>query len=431
MKRLAGIFAFALLLVLPASVFADFNEEEWPFLKEIDLPEGIDSEHAYFDIDGEIYDGTAGVIFSLRISDADGREIPYRVVTKQSGGKREEFSPKIWNNSYLDGQYNSFVLDFIEDRPEINRLTLETGNANFTRRVSVEGSDDMTEWKTLVDDAHIFDFSHNIRSRHLDIEFPLSNFKYLRVKVHDDGSGPIEIDDAKAYRVKFEPAETQQWPLTMIEKIEKGRTTEILFDGKFAGLPINTLDLEVSSRNYHRQVKVASSFDRDKWKTLGSDVIFNYDMAAFKKSDNRISFRKNSDRFFLLTIENYDDQPIDVTGATATGLVGRVIVSMTGRPPYKAYFGAPKSTAPRYDLAHRIRYIQTRALPRLSLRPRMANPSYIKPVAPKPVEPVVAVEPWTERHPVVLWVVMVAVMAALALLIYNLIRKTPPGKPQE
>ena len=122
----------------------------------------------------------------------------------------------------------------------------------------------------------------------------------------------------------------------------------------------------------------------------------------------------------MLTIENYDDQPIDVTGATATGLVRRVVLPLTGRAPYKVYFGAPKSKAPRYDLAHRMRYIQTRALPRLSLGPRMANPSYRKPVAPKPVEP------WSERHPALLWVVMGAVIAALALLIYNLMRKTPP-----
>ena len=96
-----------------------------------------------------------------------------------------------------------------------------------------------------------------------------------------------------------------------------------------------------------------------------------------------------------------------------------------GKKAPRAAEGAPKAKAPRYDLAQRMRYIQTKNLPRLSLRPRMANPNHVARVAPRPVVP------WTERHPSLLWIVMVVVMAALALLIYSLMKKTPPEKTEE
>lgn len=427
MKSRLRIFAiiFALPLVFPNLALADFDETSRQYFKEITFPQTIGAEYAYFQIDAEIYDGSFGMLRSLRIIDSDNREIPHQIVTKSKKEKREEFFPKLLNNSYLEGQYNSFVLDFGEERPEVNRLTIVTAGKNFTRRASVEGSNDQAKWNSLAEDAYIFDFSHNIQSKHLRIEFPLSNFRCIRVKIHDDGGGPLEIGGAKIYRVKTEPAETESWPLTIIERTEnaKDRTTEVILDSGYRGLPLTKLDLKVSSRNYHRNVKVASSADRDEWAPLGSGVIFNYDMPAFKKTDNRISFRENTGgRYFKLTIENYDDRPVEVSGATGTGLVRRVILPAGKKAPYSVYFGNPKARAPRYDLAHRMRYIQTKTLPRLTLQPRRVNPSYVE---PKPVKP------WTEQHPSLLWIAMAAVIAILAMLIFNLMRKASPIKTKE
>jgi hypothetical protein len=221
-------------------------------------------------------------------------------------------------------------------------------------------------------------------------------------------------------------AVTESWPLTIIKRAENSedKTTEILLDAVYFGLPIITLDLDVPSRNYHRQVKIEASMDMKKWQHLGSGVIYNYDMPRFKHTDTRLSFRQNAGcRYFRLTIENFDDQPIDVSGATGSGMVRRVIMAFTGKPPYTVLFGAQNAKAPRYDFAHRMRYVQTATLPRLSLRPRVSNPDYIEPAPP--------LKPLTERHPALLWIVMGTVMAVLALLIFSLMRKAPPESTQE
>lgn len=428
-QRLILLALISFVLTIPSNpVFAEFDKTVWPFLKELELSSapGAERAYAYFQVDPEIYDGTGGVLDSLRIVDFGNNEIPSQIVTKGRSVKTEELPSKLLNNSYLDGKYNSFELDFGEERPEINRVTIVTGSENFTRSVSVEGSNDQTQWNTLVQDAYIFDFSHNIRSRHLNVEFPSSNFRFLRIKIHDDGSGPLEIEGGKAYRVTTAPAETESWPLTIIRRTEnsKDKTTEILLDAIYFGLPVITLDLEVPSRNYHRNVKIEASMDMEKWDPLGSGVIYNYDMPRFKRTDTRLSFRQNQGcRYFRLTIENYDDQPIEVSGATGTGIVRRIILSLTGKPPYTVFFGAPNAKAPRYDFAHRMQYIQTATLPRLALQTRISNPDYIKPLPP--------LKPLTERYPALLWIVMVAVMAVLALLIFSLIRKAPPESKQE
>ena len=133
-------------------------------------------------------------------------------------------------------------------------------------------------------------------------------------------------------------------------------------------------------------------------------------------------FRQGSKRVQVLTDVNLQvpaGTSMAIVGASGSSLVRRVVVSLTGKDPYEVYFGNPEAKTPRYDLTHRMRYIDTQELPRLILGPRQSNPDYSGPKS---------VRPWSEEHAGLLWVVMGAVIVALALLIFNLLRKTPPEK---
>jgi hypothetical protein len=419
--RLPVLFAaIAMHLVFPCSASADFSSTDWEFFKEIRVPQPPKSEYVFFQVDAEIYDGCRGTLDSLRIIDADGREIPYQLVTKDEREERETFDPKILNNAYLAGDHNSFVLDIGEERPAVNELEIVTSSENFMRRASVEGSNDQTEWNLLQETAYIFDLPSTIRSKHLRIEFPLSNFRYLRATVFDDGTGALEIGGAKVFKTRREEAETELWPMTILERTEdkKNKTTEIVLDAGYRGLPISQFRIDAASRNYHREIQVRSSGDQDEWAVLGTDSIFDYDLPQFEKTDNLLTFRENaSGRYFRLSIRNYDDEPLKIVGISGIGLVRRTVLLPRGDKPHTVYFGNPRATAPRYDLAHHIPYIETENLPRFTLGPRQGNPGYVKPRGP-----------WSEEHAYLLWVIMAVVIAVLGLLVFNLMRKTPPAE---
>ncbi len=402
---------------------ANIDESHWQYFKKLTVPESIESDYAFFRVDAEIYDGCGGSLSSLRILDSNSTEAPYQILTKSESEQREEFRPTVLNNSYQVGEFNVFILDIGEDSARVNELTLLTGSENFARRASVEGSMDQHEWNTLVEDAYIFDFSRNVHLKYLTIKFPLSSFRYYRIKIYDDGSGPLKIRGAKLFQVTEEKARTESWITVIIDRKEdtERKTSEAIFDPGYAGLPVMELNLDIISRNYHRKAHVSTSADMEKWTPLGSDIIMNYDLTQFKKTDNRVSFRENREgRYFKVTIENLDDRPLEVTGATAVGLVRRVALPLTGSAPYRIYFGNSRARPPRYDLEHRIQYIDADQLPRLEPGPRRSNPDY---VVPTPVRP------WSERHAYLLWVTMAVVTAFLAFLIFNLLRKTPPQEP--
>jgi hypothetical protein len=423
-KSISLLLALLICFVLAPSARAEFKETDWEFFKKIEGPQPLNSEYAFFQVDAEIYDGCQYGLQGLRVVNSERREIPYEVVTKEKTETRKEFPAKILNNSYLPGQYNSFVIDTGEEPPEINEIAILTKSKNFTRRASIEGGDNQTDWNVLNGEAYIFDFSRDIKSQHLHIEFPPSNFRYLRVRVFDDGSGLLELSGATIFRVTKEKARMEQWPLTIIERREnqENKTTEIILDPGYRGIPIQEVELGVSDRNYQRNVEVQSSEDRQKWVSLGSGVIYNYDLPAFKKTDNRVSFRENTGgRYFKVIVQNYDDRPLDIKSVVGSGLVRRVIFPVDEGSHYLVYFGGSKVQPPLYDLSHRIPYIETERLPRLTLLSRQPNPTYIA----KPTRP------WSEEHAYLLWVIMVVVILFLGALILNLMRKTPPASLQE
>jgi len=420
-RILSALSIFAMICLLaPISARADFTASDWESIKAVQVPAPADSGYAFFAVDAEIYDGSADGLKSLRIIDAASHEVPYQIRTQAESESREEFSPKFLNNSYVQDKFNSFGLDLGDQPPSVNRIDILTTSENFTRRASVEGSSDQTEWHMLTDEAYIFNFTRHTRSEYLHLEFPLSNFRYLRVKIFDDGTGPLKISGAKTFKVQKIEAETETWPLTIIEKTENEdkKTTEISLDAQYRALPIREMELNVASHNYHRTVAVHSTDDREEWISLGSGIIFNYDLPQFKKTNNRVAFRENSnDRYFKLVIHNYDDEPLDVRGATGIGLVRGVIFPLNDKLPYTVFFGNQSAQAPQYDLAHRIPYIESDRLPRCTLGPRVPNPSYVE---KKPVRP------WSEEHAWLLWAIMAAVILFLAYLIFNLTQKTRP-----
>lgn len=422
MKPLLICLTLALIILCASAsgAQADFRETDWRFFKEIQPPQPPSSEYAYFQVDGEIYDGCSNGLQSLRIVDAGVREVPYQVVTKPGKEARQEFSATILNNSYLPGQYNSFVIDTGAQRPRTNEIEVLTKSKNFMRRASVEGSDNQTDWNVLNGEAYIFDYSRDINSQHLRIEFPLSSFRYLRVKVLDDGTGSLELTGAKVFSVTKEEAQTEQWPLTILKRREDGgmKTTELILDAKYRGLPLRELGLDVADRNYHRAVEVYSGEDREQWTFLGTGVIYNYDMPNLKKSSNRVSFGENTaGGYFKVVIQNHDDRPLDITSVTGAGLIRRVIFPVAGAMRYRVYFGNSKARTPLYDLTQRTAYIETEHLPRFTLSARKPNDKYV--------------ETWSEAHPYLLWVAMGIVILFLASLIFNLMRKTPPATSQE
>ena len=136
-------------------------------------------------------------------------------------------------------------------------------------------------------------------------------------------------------------------------------------------------------------------------------------MRACCPPKERIDFAERFARHLKLTVIDDRNEPLPISGVAALGAARQVVfeAAAADRSPLRLYYGNTKAPAPHYDLDARIPVNAVVQLTRLGLGPQQQNPVFL----PEP-------KPFSERQPWVVYVVLIAACAILALLLLNIAR---------
>ena len=119
----------------------------------------------------------------------------------------------------------------------------------------------------------------------------------------------------------------------------------------------------------------------------------------------------------LVVIDNGDDAPIQIKSVRLEMLERDLCFDAASGAAYTLYYGAPDVASPRYDYPQ-LTTMQPNAA-RVALTAEAANQAFRIPPPPE--------KPFTERHPVLLWIALLAVIAVLAFIAYSSARKQNSG----
>ncbi|HXM18754.1 MAG TPA: DUF3999 family protein [Candidatus Tumulicola sp.] len=340
----------------------------------------------------------------LRIIDDTGREIPYVIDIErgsQVGGLREAPQSEY---GFVRGSYTQVVADTGEGRKElIDTLRIDSSNANYFSWVEIAASDDETSWRVIREQAPIFKFRRDALAGTQTVSFPATRARWLRVRVLEpDAAFPID-DILVGYR-QVRPAELAPWPLAFKENPkEDTQQTWLEADAGAPRLPGAVVEIDAQQVEYHRPVRISVSDDAGTFTEIGEGVIAS---GASTQTARRIEFQEGGGRYWRITVFNHNDPP--VTGLSATLLASPRHVSFRQEPgrTYRLLYGDNRATAPQYDVADLTTAAERSAAPTVNLGAEQTNAAYVDPA------------PWTEQHPVILWIALaiaVLVMGGLAI----------------
>ncbi len=95
----------------------------------------------------------------------------------------------------------------------------------------------------------------------------------------------------------------------------------------------------------------------------------------------------------------------------------RIVFRQEPGRSYRVVYGHSRVSAPSYDLARLTDPKAIDAAAAGTLGPEAVNPDYVDPA------------PWTERHPILLWIVLAVVVLALGALAVRALQSTPSRAP--
>ncbi|MDH4238094.1 MAG: DUF3999 domain-containing protein [Phycisphaerae bacterium] len=425
------IFVIVVLLVgLVNNVFA-LDLANWKYQAQITVEEGTD-RYCRLTLTPEIYDAARDDLADIRLLDANDRQVPYVPAKPSDITDRLKYNPDLINRSTNIEGAALVTLDFGKQIVK-NQIEVETGGNNFRRPVKIEGSNDNVQFFTIVDTAFVFAVDYRTRFERVDL--PMNDYRYLRITVEPmatEEKSPV-INAVRAFKHESKPAKRQPVKILQVEhsENEKNKSSIYVYDLAYRHLPVSEIELDVADNAFYRyvtilgrdeatqKVKIDSEDNRQRfrevevaWKGIISDTIYRYPEASGKRREKlvlRVPSGRRVYRYLKIVISNYDDKPLVINSTSAKMIADNIVFPAQDDIAPTLYVGSQSAGKPRYDLAQRLDnplQVEARSA---NLGPLNNNPLFGQ-VEPKPLA-------WTEKHKVLLWIIMGAVVVVLAGLI--------------
>jgi len=422
-----------MLLAGMVSNVSAFDLTQWKYQAAVTVEDGT-GEYCRLTLTPDIYNAARDDLGDVRLVGTDGEQIPYVLAKPKDITKRQNYRPVVINRSTGADKTAMITLDFGKQVIK-NSVEVETGGNNFRRAVKVEGSNDNIEFFTLVEHAYVFAVSFDRRFEQIDM--PPNDYRYLRITIlpmATEEQSPV-IDEVRAFKIGESFTERQAVEMAPIEhsEDEKNNSSIYIYDLAYCRLPVSEIELDIADDSFYRYVSVAgrdaekrkvkidSEDNRQRfkevevrWERIINDTIYRYIAADGKKHERlilRIPSGRRVYRYIRITISNYDDRPVVVNSASSNMIAHKIVFENKDNAVPILYVGSESAMAPRYDLERRL------SNP-LQVKTGMAKLSGItgnllfgqaeqKPVA------------WTEKHKVLLLIVMVIVALVLGGFIFK------------
>ena len=422
------ILPVVLLLIASAVGVAQTELSSWPFYAEVSSTQTEAPAVYKFTVPLHVMGQARDDLGDLRLFDANNHEIPYAILVHDERNETQDFETRIFNKATM-GKSSEVTIDVGEDAEDHNEVEIHTGGADFRRRVSVEGSESGSNWRTLRTDAVIFGFQSEGESVESSrVSYPTSRYRYLRVRVMADefvDEEAPEITDVKVKMAVHEKGYLSSWdvavPSYQLLRNQGAHASSWLIDFG-SRLPCSRLTLTIADPSFYRPFQVETFDDAQQPELLASGNLSrrsgeNTAEPKLITFDREVHVRK-----IRLQITDYSNQTLTIDSIQA-GAAAREMVFELKQPqssPVRLFFGNSKIQEPHYDFEKELS-AKLRSQPvQATAVDTTSNPAYV----PEP-------KPFSERVPWLIYVVLALSSAALGWILLSLARTTlrrEPGK---
>jgi hypothetical protein len=326
---------------------------------------------------------------------------------------------------------NQTVFDAEMPEGHYSDLQLKVTGHDFLATVKVSGSQSQTDSeRTTLGAFTVFDLSSQRLGRSTVLHLPESDFRFLHFQI----AGPITPQDVTGLSITRLPESRPKY-LTVAETATPlaGKRDSVFVMDVF-GPPVDRLVVVPGAMppNFSRdvEIRVDSLWPRgaDDGTEPPQAVTASGNILRVHSIEN--GHRIDEDRLVVdapessfagqrwtITILNRDDAPIQIASVRLEMLERRLCFDAAVGAAYTLYYGDSALAPPRYDYASL--FVMERDPIVAKLGTETANPAW----RPRPDE-----RPFTEKHPVLLWIALVLVIALLVAVAFRSF-KSASAKP--
>jgi hypothetical protein len=356
----------------------------------------------YVTIDDSVWSHSRADLGDLRLYNGQ-TEVPYALLTEHGSQQHEHKEVSVLQQSMVGGK-TQFLID-MSSVAEYDHVDLRLGAKDFVAHFRVEGQDDLhgTQWASL-GDSILYDLSREHLGSNFMLRLPRSTYKYLRVTV----DGPVKPADILGAISELHEERKPLWRnvnnAPAIQKV--GKDTVLTFTVP-ANVPVEKIvfAMDAAQPNFRRSVEIRD----DKDNILSTGEINRIHMVRagqrIDSEDDEVDFSEIGQKSLKVVIHNGDDASLKVNSASLQQIERRLYFEAPSQAQLTLYYGDEKLERPEYDYAKL--FLNSTDAHAAQLGPETNNAAYTG----RPDD-----RPWSERHPAILWIAIIAAVLVLGVL---------------
>jgi hypothetical protein len=357
----------------------------WKYRRPVATPmrgEG-DVRFAAIVIPPEVAERSQPGLRDLRLVAADGREVPFVLDVDVPRTTERRRIGRLVEAQHERRLTSAWIVDF-GTRAPFDRLELDVDGTEFSKRLTLDVSDDGTRWTEIPGSTWIFDRPWRGRQVHdTVVERPAPIVaRYVRIAVDDYRSRPIAVRGATA--VLTGQLGGSRWTReAALVKLDApaGSPSRYRVDAP-AGLPVERITIAADDPAFWRRVHVIEEAPERAPEALsGATAIYRVrlDDADLDADQRDVDLTRPAAGTLVIEIEDGDSPPLSRPRVTLSGMARRVLVP-PGTGPLTLYYGNASTRRPIYDLeALRSRLAFVADYLPATLGPEAANPRFAPP----------------------------------------------------
>lgn len=320
----------------------------------------------------------SGSLSNIRIVTNTG-EVPYLMRTEAPTFVQTNFKEYKIISKQLEPNCCTRLTLHNPRRAALYNVSLQIKNADTRKQASLYGSDDQTTWYALKENFYFDALNNPSETYEMNVlHFPLANYEFLSLVLNDSITAPLNILKAGYYEtqsgvgqyVEVSPAKL------VVSQNKKRKETHVVLSFDSAQL-VNKIEFTISEPPlYHRHARLyEQAMQKNRKGKLQNVNNFLQYLDLTSTHAPTVLLEEGKFKNLLLIIENDDNPPLKITGASAYQLNRYLVAWLDKGITYTLKLGPEHLTPPVYDLGYFSE--------KMPVSPPVLRPGKLTHVAPK------------------------------------------------
>ena len=412
----AMLLALLLWQATPGTEPATASPQYFRYQRTVTTAAGAEQSCAL--IDPQIFPQSAPSLKDLRLYQ-DGREVPY-AITLSEPQQPDSDTARVLN---LGLRQRDVVFDLEMPNRPYTEITLNLAGHDFLATATVSGTRDPNySNQTSLGEFTLFDLTSQHLSRSTTIHLQETSLPYLHIKLAVSpatGNRTLNVTPEMVMGVTVPPSREAQSLYTTAAAAttvtQRGRQSIATFSLP-ERIPVERISFDLApayKSNFSRDIRITDrpegSSNSANEELAGTIFRVHLTQAGREIREEQLSVpatlgsNMQSPATVEVAVENGDDTPLPITAIRLEMRQRKICFDTSSTQPLTLFYGDSALTTPQYDYA---RLFSPSAMHPAQLSPEQPNPTFRERPDTRPL---------TERHPHLLWIVLLIVISILAI----------------